>query len=319
MWRRRRRSAQQADPGAVGNPAKPPSRNNVGMLMQKDAGPGLWPIWSGAPRGLGITLPGACQPHKGRVRRVPPPRNLTWQVMGRRRLRRPPRLDGTQERACPSGPWACGSPQAGTSRTAVEPFSSATYRRPRHIAWTTGITGNAQDAEDVVQGRVLDRGSERSTRFRGESAFWLLALYRIRWRKRGLPEGPRPAEPGVQNCPWTTCCRSFDEQGPTTSPPMGRLVRRAWKTTRSRLNAGGAGPSAINKLPADYRAALLLRDVEGPVAPSRWAEVLSLKRPHCEDSGATRPGCCFLSSPQATGATALTTLGAPISQLQAES
>ena len=95
-----------------------------------------------------------------------------------------------------------------------------------------GITGNVQDAEEIVQDVFLTVLRKIET-FRGESAFgsW---LYRIAANAAYQKVRGRPSR--VQSSPWMTCRRSSMIKADTSHPwPTGQ---RAWKTTLPRLNCG---------------------------------------------------------------------------------
>jgi RNA polymerase sigma-70 factor (ECF subfamily) len=139
--------------------------------------------------------------------------------------------------------------------TAAEDLVAAYGDRAWRLA--TRITGNAQDAEEAVQDAFLSAIRKIDT-FRGDSAFrsW---LYRI-----------------VANAAYEHCRRRrdrgahisleellpvFDEHGCHVAPVADwsmSVVDPACQT-ELRMVLG----TAIEDLPADYRAVVLLRDVEG--------------------------------------------------------
>jgi len=133
----------------------------------------------------------------------------------------------------------------------VRRYGDRTYRL------AIGMTGNRQDAEEVVQGALRTVVRKIDT-FRAESAFgtWVYrivtnAAYQKLRRRPG-----RRAEVALEDV-----LPSFDEAGqhageiPDWSASVDEASRRA--DLRLVLRA------AIDELPADYRSALLLRDIEG--------------------------------------------------------
>ena len=147
----------------------------------------------------------------------------------------------------------------------------ATYG-DRAFRLATSITGNAQDAEEVVQDALWTVVRKIDT-FRGESAFgsW---FYRIlanaAYQKRRGRQGRR------QDVSLDDVLPVFDEGGrhvvlmtdwsPRVDDPSAQAELRAALT------------AAIDELPALYRTALVLHDVEGLSNPE-IAEVLGLSLP----------------------------------------
>jgi RNA polymerase sigma-70 factor, ECF subfamily len=134
------------------------------------------------------------------------------------------------------------------------------------------ITGNEQDAEEVVQDALWTAARKVHT-FKGASAFgsW---LYRITantaYQKLRGRQGKR------LEISWEGLLPSFDEQV-LHAEPVGdwsaRVEEPALQTElRTVLNA------AINDLPGDYRTAFLLHDVEGLSNPE-IAETLRISLP----------------------------------------
>src|SRR5207245_1949757 len=119
------------------------------------------------------------------------------------------------------------------------------------------IAGNAQDAEEIVQDAFLTVIRKIDT-FRGESAFgsW---LYRIvangAYRKLRRRPGQR------MEIALDDVLPAFDVDGRHAAPvaDWSACVDDPSRRTELRL----AMSSAIDELPAHYRAALVLRDVEG--------------------------------------------------------
>ena len=135
-----------------------------------------------------------------------------------------------------------------------------------------GITGNAQDAEEIVQDVCLTVVRKIET-FRGESAFgsWLyrIAANAAYQKVRGRPS--RRAELSLDDV-----LPPFDDQGRHVAPMADWSARVEDPAVQTDLRV--ALTSAIDKLPPDYRTALLLRDVEGLSHP-QIAEALSLSLP----------------------------------------
>jgi RNA polymerase sigma-70 factor, ECF subfamily len=147
----------------------------------------------------------------------------------------------------------------------------ATYG-DRAYRLATGITGNAQDAEEVVQD-VFWTVIRKIDTFRGESAFgsWFyrivanVAYQKVRGRQSGL------AELSLDDV-----LPLFDEQGRHVAPMADWSARVEDHAVQTELRV--ALTSAIDKLPTDYRTALLLHDVEG-LSHLQMADVLGLSVP----------------------------------------
>ena len=114
--------------------------------------------------------------------------------------------------------------------TAAERLLTTYGERAYRLA--VGITGNEQDAEEVVQDALWSVVRKIDT-FRGESAFgsW---LYRVvanaAYQKLRGRQGQR------RDVSLTRCCRSSMSGAATSGPrPTGR---RAWTTLRSRPSCG---------------------------------------------------------------------------------
>jgi RNA polymerase sigma-70 factor, ECF subfamily len=131
------------------------------------------------------------------------------------------------------------------------------------------MTGNARDAEEVVQDALLSVIRKIDT-FRGESAFgsW---LYRIvanaAYEKRRGPRGRRMEIPLDEVLP------AFHEDGRHAAPLVdwSASVDDPVRQADMRL----AVASAIEELPATYRRAVVLHDVEG-LSNVEVAESLSI-------------------------------------------
>jgi RNA polymerase sigma-70 factor, ECF subfamily len=139
----------------------------------------------------------------------------------------------------------------------------------RSCRLATRITGNAQDAEEAVQDAFLSVIRKIDT-FRGDSAFgsWLYrivanASYQRCQRRRG-----RDADISLD-----TLLPVFDEHGRHVAPvaDWSMSVDDPARQTELRM----ALSTAIEELPAHYRAVLLLRDVEG-LSNQEVAETLGL-------------------------------------------
>jgi RNA polymerase sigma-70 factor (ECF subfamily) len=145
----------------------------------------------------------------------------------------------------------------------VETYQSRAYR----LAF--GITGNAQDAEEVVQDAFWTVVTRMDT-FRGEAAFgsWLYrivangACQKLRRRRRQRPEITLDEVLPV-----------FDENGrhATQCPDWSAVVDDPSRDTELRL----ALNVALEELPAHYRTVLVLRDIEG-LSPAEIAQTLDL-------------------------------------------
>ena len=136
----------------------------------------------------------------------------------------------------------------------------------------TSITGDGQDAEEVVQDafwtvvRKIDG-------FRGESAFgsWLYRIVANAAYQKVRGRQSRRAEVSLDDV-----LPLFDERGQHVAPMADWSSRVDDHAVQIDLRM--ALTSAIDKLPADYRTAVLLRDVEG-LSHLQIAEVLSLSVP----------------------------------------
>jgi RNA polymerase sigma-70 factor, ECF subfamily len=147
----------------------------------------------------------------------------------------------------------------------------ATYG-DRAYRLATGITGNAQDAEEVVQD-VFWTVIRKIDTFRGESAFgsWFYQIVANAAYQKVLGRQSRRAELSLDDV-----LPLFDEQGRHVAPMADWSARVEDHAVQTELRV--ALTSAIDKLPTDYRTALLLRDVEG-LSHLPMAEVLGLSVP----------------------------------------
>jgi RNA polymerase sigma-70 factor (ECF subfamily) len=132
------------------------------------------------------------------------------------------------------------------------------------------ITGNASDAEEVVQD-TLWTVSRKIDTFRGAAAFgsWLYritantAYQKLRARRRERNE-----------VSWEDLAPSFDEKGQHVEVAVD--WSRTLKDPAIATELKSVLCTAIDELPADYRTALLLHDVEGLSNPE-IAETLHVK------------------------------------------
>jgi RNA polymerase sigma-70 factor, ECF subfamily len=132
----------------------------------------------------------------------------------------------------------------------------ATYQ-DRAYRLAIRIARNAQDAEEIVQDAFLTVIRKIST-FRGESAFgsW---LYRI--VANGAYHKLRRRQGWQLEIALDDVLPVFDEDGRHAAPVVDWSAAVDDPSRRSDLRL--AMSSAIDELPAHYRAALVLRDVEG--------------------------------------------------------
>jgi len=154
-----------------------------------------------------------------------------------------------------------GEPTAVERLVAI--YGDRAYRLAR------GITGNAEDAEEVVQD-VFWTVILKVDTFRGESAFgsWLYRIVANAAYQKVRGRQSRRAE-----LPLDDVLPLFDERGRHVAPMADWSARVEDHAVRTELRM--ALTLAIDKLPADYRAPLLLRDVEG-LSHVQIAEVLCL-------------------------------------------
>ena len=148
----------------------------------------------------------------------------------------------------------------------VATYGDRAYRLAR------GITGNAQDAEEVVQD-VVWTVVRRIDTFRGESAFgsWLYPIVTNAAYQKVRGRQSRRAELSLDDV-----LPLFDERGRHVAPVADWSARVEDPAVQTDLRV--ALTSAIDTLPTDYRTALLLRDVEG-LSHLQVAEVSSLSVP----------------------------------------
>ena len=156
--------------------------------------------------------------------------------------------------------------EATAAERLVTTYGDRAYRLAR------GITGNGEDAEEVVQD-VLWTVVRKIDTFRGESAFgsWLYRIVANAAYQKVRGRQSRRAEVSLDDV-----LPLFDERGQHVAPMADWSSRVDDHAIQIDLRM--ALTSAIDKLPADYRTAVLLRDVEG-LPHLQIAEVLSLSVP----------------------------------------
>jgi len=132
------------------------------------------------------------------------------------------------------------------------------------------ITGNASDAEEVVQD-ALWTVSRKIDTFRGEAAFgsW---VYRI--TANAAYQKLRARRSKSHEVSWEDLVPSFDENGQHAEVAVDWSWRLQDPAIEGELK--GILCRAIDELPADYRTAFLLRDVEGLSNPE-IAQILEVK------------------------------------------
>ena len=134
------------------------------------------------------------------------------------------------------------------------------------------ITGNEQDAEEVVQDALWTAARKIDT-FKGESAFgsW---VYRI--TANAAYQKLRARKSRRQEVSWDALSPGVDEQRPYIEPVAdwsGKVEEPALQTELRTVLT-----TAINDLPTDYRTAFLMHDVEGLSNPE-IAETLHISLP----------------------------------------
>jgi RNA polymerase sigma-70 factor (ECF subfamily) len=148
----------------------------------------------------------------------------------------------------------------------VETFGDRVYRL------AIRITGNEQDAEEVVQDALWTAARKVDT-FKGESAFgsW---LYRITANTAYQKLRGRQAK--KHEVPWEDLFPTFDELGQHVDPVSDWSPKVEEPALQNELRA--VLSSAIDDLPEDYRTAFLMHDVEGLSNPE-IAESLGISLP----------------------------------------
>jgi len=134
------------------------------------------------------------------------------------------------------------------------------------------ITGNEQDAEEVVQD-ALWTAARKIGMFKGESAFgsW---VYRI--TANTAYQKLRSRQSRRHEVPWADLRPAFDDDRHHVEPIVDWSSKAEEPALQAELRT--VLTSAINDLPADYRTAFLMHDVEGLSNPE-IAESLHLSLP----------------------------------------
>jgi len=152
--------------------------------------------------------------------------------------------------------------------TAAEALITAYGNRAYRLA--VRITGNAEDAEEVVQDAMLNVVRKIDT-FRGESAFgsW---FYRI---VSNAAYGRRRPQASIE-LPLEEVLPAFDERG--RHPGLFRDWSSSLDDPAGQRQLREVLTSAIDALPPHYRAVIVLRDVEG-LSTTEVADVLGIAVP----------------------------------------
>ena len=134
------------------------------------------------------------------------------------------------------------------------------------------ITGNEQDAEEVVQDALWTAARKIDT-FKGESAFgsW---LYRI--TANAAYQKLRGRHGKKNEVSWEALSPWFDDQGHHAEPVGDWSAKVDEPALQTELRS--VLTTAINDLPDDYRTAFVLHDVEGLSNPE-IAETLNISLP----------------------------------------
>jgi RNA polymerase sigma-70 factor (ECF subfamily) len=134
------------------------------------------------------------------------------------------------------------------------------------------ITGNEQDAEEVVQD-ALWTAARKIGMFKGESAFgsW---VYRI--TANTAYQKLRGRQSRKHEVPWTDLRPAFDDERHHAEPIADWSGKVEEPALQAELRT--VLTTAINDLPEDYRTAFLMHDVEGLSNPE-IAESLHLSLP----------------------------------------
>ena len=139
----------------------------------------------------------------------------------------------------------------------------------RAIRLATGITGNAQDAEEVVQDAFLSVIQKIDT-FRGDAAFgsWLYRIVANAAYRRCRSRRRRGDDVSLDNL-----LPVFDQAGRHVAPMVDWSISIDDPARQTELRM--VLTTAIDQLPPNYRTVVLMRDVEG--LPHRHiAEALGL-------------------------------------------
>jgi RNA polymerase sigma-70 factor (ECF subfamily) len=140
---------------------------------------------------------------------------------------------------------------AGAAEALVGAFGDRVYRLAMRI------TGNASDAEEVVQD-TLWTASRKINTFRGAAAFssW---VYRI--TANAAYQKLRGRRSRRNEVSWEDFAPSFDEKGQHVEVAVDWSRRLTDPAIEDELKS--VLGAAIDELPAEYRTALVLHDVEG--------------------------------------------------------
>jgi RNA polymerase sigma-70 factor (ECF subfamily) len=154
--------------------------------------------------------------------------------------------------------------ETSAAETLVATYGDRVYRL------AIGITGNRSDAEEVVQD-VLWTASRKIDTFRGTAAFgsW---LYRI--TANAAYQKLRGMRNARNTVPWDEVAPTLDVRGQHKEAVPDWSARLNDPATQAELRSWLA--SAIEELPADYRATFLLHDVEG-LSSGEIAQSLQVK------------------------------------------
>ena len=180
-----------------------------------------------------------------------------------------------------AGPNAAGAARVDRDTALVEGLRRGDPTAPELLLDTYGdrvyrlairITGNEQDAEEVVQD-ALWTAARKIGMFKGESAFgsW---VYRI--TANTAYQKLRGRQSRRNEVPWADLRPAFDDERHHAEP----IVDWSGKVEEPALQAElrTVLTTAINDLPDDYRTAFLMHDVEGLSNPE-IAESLHLSLP----------------------------------------
>jgi RNA polymerase sigma-70 factor, ECF subfamily len=154
--------------------------------------------------------------------------------------------------------------EAGAVESLVVAYGDRVYRL------AIRITGNASDAEEVVQDTLL-AASRKIDTFRGTAAFgsW---VYRI--TANAAYQKLRAKRSKRSEVSWQDLAPSFDDHGQHTEVTVDWSKRPTDPAVEGELRSVLCG--AIDELPVNYRTPFLLHDVEGLSNPE-IAETLHLK------------------------------------------
>src|SRR5437762_7795764 len=156
--------------------------------------------------------------------------------------------------------------ESGAAEALVATYADKVYRL------AIRITGNEQDAEEVVQDALWTAARKIDT-FKGESAFgsW---LYRI--TANAAYQKLRGRQGKKNEVSWDALSPWFDDQGHHAEPVGDWSAKMEEPALQTELRT--VLTTAINDLPDDYRTAFVLHDVEGLSNPE-IAETLHISLP----------------------------------------